>query len=76
MLKQQEWTIYKTVSQNLLFLLYLKKKQKTLKKMIKKLKEKTRKDLSNCNPYTVNTWSDCLQITFKIGSSACKQCLE
>lgn len=45
MLMQQEWTIYKTVSQNLLFLLYLKKTQKTLKKMIKKLKERKLKKI-------------------------------
>lgn len=50
MLMQQEWTTYKRVSQNLLLLLYLKKKNKkpnhqTLKKTIKKLKERKPGDI-------------------------------
>lgn len=50
MLMQQEWTTYKRVSQNLLLLLYLKKKKKkpnhqTLKKTIKKLKERKPGDI-------------------------------
>lgn len=50
MLMQQEWTTYKRVSQNLLLLLYLKKKtntknHQTLKKTIKNLKERKPGDI-------------------------------